>query len=98
VGLLHPERRSGWPHSPPCFLPEKKIAKQAPGLLRWRGICLSAQPFNGKREEAKRLFDELSAGGTVEMPIQDMFWGAYYGSFTDKFGINWMINFQNPQA
>jgi PhnB protein len=32
------------------------------------------------------------------MPIQDMFWGAYYGSFTDKFGINWMINFQNPQA
>jgi uncharacterized glyoxalase superfamily protein PhnB/uncharacterized protein YndB with AHSA1/START domain len=46
------------------------------------------------REEAKRLFDELSAGGKVEMPIQDMFWGAYYGSFTDKFGINWMINYQ----
>lgn len=46
------------------------------------------------REEAKRLFDALSAGGVVEMPIQDMFWGAYYGSFTDKFGINWMVNHQ----
>lgn len=46
------------------------------------------------KEEAKRLFDELSEGGIVEMPIQDMFWGAYYGSFQDKYGINWMINFQ----
>lgn len=49
------------------------------------------------REEAKRLFDELSDGGVVEMPIQDMFWGAYYGSFTDKFGINWMVNHQVRQ-
>jgi len=47
------------------------------------------------REEAKRLFDALSEGGNIEMPIQDMFWGAYFGSCTDKFGINWMINFQN---
>lgn len=47
------------------------------------------------REEAKRLFDELSAGGKIEMPIQDMFWGVYYGSFKDKFGINWMIHKQN---
>jgi PhnB protein len=44
------------------------------------------------REEAKRIFDELSAGGTVTMPLEDMFFGAYYGSFTDKYGINWMIN------
>jgi uncharacterized glyoxalase superfamily protein PhnB/uncharacterized protein YndB with AHSA1/START domain len=47
------------------------------------------------REEAKRLFDELSVDGIVEMPIQDMFWGAYYGNFQDKFGINWIINYQN---
>ncbi|WP_153800312.1 SRPBCC domain-containing protein [Foetidibacter luteolus] len=47
------------------------------------------------REEATRLFNELSAGGKIEMPIQDMFWGAYFGSFADKFGINWMINYQN---
>lgn len=47
------------------------------------------------RAEAQRIFDELSAGGTVSMPLQDMFWGAYFGSFTDRFGINWMINCQN---
>jgi PhnB protein len=47
------------------------------------------------KEEADRLFSELSAGGRIEMPIQEMPWGAYYGSFTDQFGINWMINFQN---
>ncbi|WP_435353301.1 SRPBCC domain-containing protein [Emticicia sp. SJ17W-69] len=45
------------------------------------------------REETKRLFDALSAGGNVTMELQDMFWGAYYGSFTDKYGINWMVNF-----
>jgi uncharacterized glyoxalase superfamily protein PhnB/uncharacterized protein YndB with AHSA1/START domain len=45
------------------------------------------------REEAKRIFDELSAGGTITMPLQDMFFNAYFGSFTDKYGINWMINF-----
>lgn len=44
------------------------------------------------RAEADRLFNALSAGGKVEMPMQDMFWGAYFGSFTDRFGINWMIN------
>ncbi len=46
------------------------------------------------REEAKQLFDQLSSGGTISMPLQDMFWGAYFGSFTDKYGINWMINCQ----
>lgn len=46
------------------------------------------------REEADRIFNELSAGGKIEMPMQDMFWGAYFGSFTDKFGINWMLNYQ----
>ena len=44
-------------------------------------------------EEANRLFNGLSAGGKIEMPLQDMFWGAYYGSFTDKFGVQWMVNY-----
>lgn len=44
------------------------------------------------RAETKRLFDGLSEGGQVTMPLMDMFWGGYYGSFTDKFGINWMVN------
>ena len=45
------------------------------------------------REEADRLFNGLSAGGEVEMPMADMFWGDYFGSFKDKFGIQWMINY-----
>ncbi len=44
------------------------------------------------RVEADRLFAALSEGGKVEMPMQDMFWGDYYGSFTDRFGVGWMID------
>lgn len=44
------------------------------------------------KEEADRLFKGLSEGGEVEMGMEDMFWGAYFGSFTDKFGILWMIH------
>ncbi len=49
------------------------------------------------REEADRLFAALSAGGKVEMPLQDMFWGAYFASFSDQFGIHWMINCTQPK-
>lgn len=49
------------------------------------------------REEADRLFQGLSEGGKVETPLQDMFWGAYFASFTDKFGIHWMINCAQPK-
>lgn len=48
------------------------------------------------REETERLFDALANGGTVEMPLQEMFWG-YFGSLTDKFGVRWMFNFSNQQ-
>lgn len=44
-------------------------------------------------EEASRLFTGLSAGGTVTMPLDKTFWGAYFGMFTDKFDIQWMVNF-----
>jgi PhnB protein len=43
------------------------------------------------RAEADRLFEKLSNGGEVEMEMADMFWGDYFGSLTDKFGIQWMI-------
>ena len=49
------------------------------------------------REETNRLFTELSEGGKVEMPLQDMFWGDYYGTLTDKFGTLWMFNFAKAQ-
>ena len=44
------------------------------------------------RQETRRLFDALSKGGKVEMELQDMFWGDYYGSCTDKYGVQWMFN------
>lgn len=44
------------------------------------------------KEETEKLFAALSAGGQVGMPLQKMFWGAYYGSCTDKFGVQWMFN------
>ena len=43
-------------------------------------------------EESKRLFDRLLEGGTVGMPLQKMFWGAHFGSLTDKYGVQWMVN------
>ena len=51
-------------------------------------ICLMPD----SRAEADRLFNELSAGGSVEMPLADMFWGDYFGSWVDKFGVQWMVN------
>ncbi|MEA4918538.1 VOC family protein [Proteiniphilum sp.] len=45
------------------------------------------------REEADKLFNGLSAGGEIEMPMEDMFWGDYFGSFKDRFGIYWMIGY-----
>ncbi len=45
------------------------------------------------KEEADRYFNGLSAGGRVNMPMVSTFWGDYFGMFTDKFGINWMVSF-----
>lgn len=50
------------------------------------------------KEEADELFAKLSVNGKIEMPLQDTFWGAYYGAFTDQFGIQWMIDYEYPKA
>lgn len=44
------------------------------------------------RKETKQLFDALSDGGKIEQELQVMFWGDYYGSCKDKFGVQWMLN------
>ena len=49
------------------------------------------------KEEATRLFNGLSAGGKIEQPLKDEFWGAYFGMFTDKFGVKWMVNYTYPK-
>jgi len=53
-------------------------------------IYINLEPDS--RAETDRLFNALAAGGKIEMALQDMFWGAYFGSCTDKFGVQWMFN------
>lgn len=48
-------------------------------------------------DEAERLFNKLSAGGQVTMALQKAFWGAYFGMFTDKIGIQWMVRYDHNQ-
>ena len=52
-------------------------------------ISISAE----SREEADKLFSGLSAGGNIEVPIDDSPWGSYFGMFRDKYGIEWMVDF-----
>lgn len=60
-----------------------------------QGNNFSVSLTANSRGETDRLFSELSAGGTVTMALGDTFWGDYFGSLTDKFGINWMISFND---
>jgi PhnB protein len=50
------------------------------------------------RKETKELFNRLSQGGKIEQELQDMFWGDYYGSCTDKFGVAWMFTCSEKAA
>jgi PhnB protein len=59
-------------------------------LAQGNNVHINLEPDT--RAETERLFKALSEGGTVEMPLQDMFWGAYFASFADRFGIHWMLN------
>ncbi len=64
-------------------------------------VCTKGNNFSisinaNSREEATKFFDGLSEGGNVTMELQDTFWGAFFGMWTDKFGINWMVNYDDP--
>lgn len=48
------------------------------------------------KAEARRIFESLAKGANITMPLQDMFWGACYGTLTDAYGINWMVNYKTP--
>jgi PhnB protein len=54
-------------------------------------ISISAE----SKEEADKLFNGLSEGGTIEMPIGESPWGSYFGMFRDKYGIEWMVDFDS---
>lgn len=62
-----------------------------------RGNNFSISINTDSKEKADRLFEGLSSSGNVTMPLSDTFWGDYFGMFEDRFGINWMISFNQQQ-
>jgi PhnB protein len=64
-------------------------------LAQGNNVYVSLHPDT--REEANRVFNALSEGAEVEMPIADQVWGDYFGSLKDKFGIMWMVNYSPPR-
>jgi len=66
------------------------------GAIFGNNICLSIS--TDRKEEADRLFNQLSAGGQIKMLMNQTFWGAYFGVFADKFGINWTISFDSKES
>lgn len=74
-----------------CDIPEEHSGAPKVG----DNITISINPSS--EEEARTIFDSLSAGGTVKVPLDKMFWGALFGMFVDKYGINWMVNYEFEQ-
>jgi len=66
---------------------------EAFGQSAQAGTNLSISINTDSEDEATKLFNGLSAGGKVTMPLDKTFWGAFFGMFTDKFGIHWMVNY-----
>jgi len=62
-----------------------------------QGNNFSVSVTAASKKEADELFAGLAVGGQVTMPMNDTFWGDYFGMLTDKFGINWMIGFNEQQ-
>ncbi|MDL5503107.1 MAG: VOC family protein, partial [Candidatus Methanoperedens sp.] len=63
-------------------------------LTQGNNVYISVHPES--KEEADRIFNALSAGSAIEMPIADQMWGDYFGSFKDKFGVQWMVIYTYP--
>jgi PhnB protein len=73
-----------------------RLAGMGPTRVEGNNFSISVHPDS--KQEADRIFSALAQGGTVTMPLADQFWGDYYGSLTDRFGINWMVNYSDPAA
>jgi PhnB protein len=62
-----------------------------------RGDNFHISVQTNSEDETRKVFEALSAGGEITMPLEKAFWGAYFGMLTDKFGIQWMVNYDNNQ-
>lgn len=67
------------------------VGKHAEDAVIGNNISLSVSA--GSKEEADKIFNGLAAGGEITMPLSDTFWGDYFGMLQDKFGMRWMIGF-----
>ena len=63
--------------------------------VQGNNLYISVHPDS--RDEADRIFEGLSQGADIEMPMGDQVWGDYFGSLRDKFGVGWMINYSPPR-
>ncbi|MEO8232807.1 MAG: VOC family protein [Ignavibacteriota bacterium] len=72
-------------------------ALESMGFKVTTGNSIHLQIYAESKEEADKLFNGLAECGQIDMPIGDQFWGDYFGSLTDKFGVKWMIVFTNPK-
>ena len=68
------------------------------GGLVTAGTNFSISVNVDSKEEADAIFNGLSAGANVTMPMNQTFWGAYFGMLTDQFGIGWMVNYDAPES
>lgn len=67
----------------------------APNFKQGNNFSISIN--TDSKEKADSLFNGLSKGGVITMPLNNTFWGDYFGMFTDKFGVNWMVSFNAQQ-
>ena len=72
----------------------KFMASDAQPTTQYGDDPFSLDQTKDAKRQAKRLFDTLSQGGKVEVPLEKAFWGALFGMLTDKYGIDWMVNCQ----
>lgn len=75
---------------------DRNEAFDSPTFIPGNNFSLSLTPDS--KEESDRLYAALSEGGNASMPMADTFWNAYFGMLVDKFGVQWMINYEAEQA
>ena len=72
------------------------VASMGHELRLGNNVTINLEPDT--RAETERLYEALAAGGTDLSPLQDMFWGSYWGTCCDRFGTRWMFNFAEPAS
>lgn len=79
-----------------CLMGSDTGGEWAPGHTPGNNFTISVNTTT--KEEADRIFNGLAAGGRITMPLGDTFWGDYFGMCEDKFGINWMMSYNEKQS